>query len=879
MRRYLARVAGFFFAAGLLHAQTGAQQEVVLDRNSVWRSFSVLKPPVVALDTGIVPVASQKKWLDKETAAAPAGWVSADFSDASWMRGPATRFPRTPYLSNLCLRGRFEVTDPSQAKGLTLTVSYYGGAVVYVNGKEVGRQNLPQGAVAASTLADGYPAEAFVGENGTMISSAPWASDYRKAIPVRERKLEVSVPADLLRRGTNVVAVLVVRAPYNKVIAEEKHLPQHPEVNKANAYNCNWNTCEVTGITVRAAGSGAVSSAKRPEGYQVWTSDLLVGDVVTDYGDRCEEVRPVVIRGARNGWYSGKVVVGSNKAIEGLKAEVSELRQGREVIPVSAVRVRYAVASGSRADSPMDTLLEKPLEVFPASGGGCVVPIWVTVKVPKGAKAGVYEGKVKVSAKDGFAAEVPVKVEVADYALPDQQDWRFWIEVMQSPDSVAARYEVPLWSEKHWELLEAGMRYIAEIGCRVVHIPVIAQTNSGNAQGMVRWVKREDGSMGYDWTVMDRYLDMAVKYMGKPKMVVFTVWESYLKPPAGPVEIKETDSDYVKMEKSWAAAKWNLRDKGPAVSALNPQTGEVLTVHLPRYEDPAAKEVWKPFFEVLRKKMAQRGLEEAMYLGMASDIWPSKEEVTVIQEVSGNLPWVMHTHGGNRVGQKMHGIAPVGYIAYVWNTMYATDSCESLLGWKRPELYAEFRRFGALNDWPWATILLFPEIQITGAQRGLGRIGADFWPVIKNRQGVPTGRVWENYPQSLWHSCNLFTYLLNPGPDGPVASARYELLREGIQQCEARIDIERVLTDDALKAKLDPALASEAQNLLRERICDMFKAYSILQLTGRTWATATGWGYAEGGLAGHLWYVSSGWQEKAQKLYELAGKVQKITGR
>ena len=52
---------------------------------------------------------------------------------------------------------------------------------------------------------------------------------------------------------------------------------------------------------------------------------------------------------------------------------------------------------------------------------------------------------------------------------------------------------------------------------------------------------------------------------------------------------------------------------------------------------------------------------------------------------------------------------------------------------------------------------------------------------------------------------NLFTVpesLLAPGPEGPVASDEMEAYREGVQECEARIAIERALGDEARKARL-----------------------------------------------------------------------------
>jgi hypothetical protein len=265
-----------------------------------------------------------------------------------------------------------------------------------------------------------------------------------------------------------------------------------------------------------------------------------------------------------------------------------------------------------------------------------------------------------------------------------------------------------------------------------------------------------------------------------------------------------------------------------------------------------------------------------MLLGMASDYWASKEEMAVLQAVSGNLPWINQTHGGSHVGSKLNGMATVAYTAYVWNVTYAKDPGKGGFGWKRPELYAEFRRGGGLSDWPLSTVLLFPELQITGGQRGIGRIGADFWAAIRNKRGERAGRVWEKYPQSLWHSCNLSSHMLVPGPTGPVASIRYEALREGVQECEARIAIEAALTDEKLKAKVGPDLAGRCQQLLDNRIWEELKAFSDLQLTGRTYATAgNNWYYGCAGTPGHYWYAGSGWQDRTQKLYDLAGELTK----
>ena len=42
--------------------------------------------------------------------------------------------------------------------------------------------------------------------------------------------------------------------------------------------------------------------------------------------------------------------------------------------------------------------------------------------------------------------------------------------------------------------------------------------------------------------------------------------------------------------------------------------------------------------------MADRGIADAMMIGLMSDDWPSKEEDAFYTEVSGGLPWVSHSH-------------------------------------------------------------------------------------------------------------------------------------------------------------------------------------------------------------------------------------------
>ncbi len=56
-----------------------------------------------------------------------------------------------------------------------------------------------------------------------------------------------------------------------------------------------------------------------------------------------------------------------------------------------------------------------PFDVF----RGQNQPIWVDIHIPKDAPAGVYQGTFRIRARRGLSAEIPVKLTVWDFTLPD----------------------------------------------------------------------------------------------------------------------------------------------------------------------------------------------------------------------------------------------------------------------------------------------------------------------------------------------------------------------------------------------------------------------------------------------------------------------------
>ena len=899
-------------ALALLAAPVAAQAPkpagsgaVVLDTFDTWRLFHLLKPPVVDADGQIKPHLRNIAWLDAATPTAPAAWLQADFDDSNWQQTTAVGGCLTTYLASQHLRGRFEVTNPAQVRGLTLSLEFQGGAIVYLNGKELTRKNVPAGAITDATLADKYPLEAFIAASGDLLAEeSTYIADGRKAgrpdadsqkrIDARIRSIkDFPIPTAALRKGANVLAIQIIRSPYHKVVTETKE--QAGGKIRRNAFD--WYTCYVKSVRLAApTADGLTVNATRPAGLQVWNSDPAATDGLLDRGEPCRPLQPITIVAARNGVYNGKVVLGSPKAISGLKATAGDLKGPGGTIAAASVRVRYGLLWGTedgythygpyRESSPCFGAVtdEPPAEIAvnksaPATAGA-VISVWVTVRTPKDAKPGIYSGQLHIAATGEKQVDVPVRVEVVDCTLPDSQDYRTWVELMQCPDTLAMEYNLPLWSKEHFDLIAQSFRLMSDSGTRVVHVPAIAHTNLGNAESMIRWIKKGDKQYTWDFTVMDKYLDLAQKNLGEPKIVVLQVWELYMatRDSVG----KRFSPELQERQKESGGA--------PLITVFHPETGKTENQPAPNLTDPASKAIWQALIKEVREHLRQRGMEKALMFGMFTDATPPKEHFQFFHDLAPDVPWVHQGHGLWRA--KVYDISDVGYQASVWGGFRFGDGCTqsnqetpaivaSLLGWKRPRLDAVFERNTSLDTYPSSRWRFYAETGITSEMRGVGRIGADYWKVIKDNRGRRIGWAHERFSDGgwggSWIQLNLCSATLAPGPKGPVATTRLLAFAEGVQECEARIMIEQVLTNAALNAKLGPDLAAKAQTLLDTRLYHMWRTLSNGQLGGASYFNAGGWRW-EPGVPGHRWFLGSGWQQQSKELYEMAGQVTRKAG-
>ncbi|MCG3180159.1 MAG: hypothetical protein BIFFINMI_02516 [Phycisphaerae bacterium] len=780
----------------------------ILTGQSYFRWYLHLSPPMSS-----DPAATGVKNLDRLSSPPPPdGWRSADFDDRAWPRSRPAWLDElvSMYWSGnvLCLRGRFNVTDPAAVRALTLSLAYRGGAAVYLNGREVARANLPAGDLTPGTLGEMYPDTAFVQPNGRempddyhrgQLEAGDLKTELNARVASRTRRLTaLKLPVSELRKGVNVLAIEIHRSKLN--------------ANVLSRFVPSWHGLDVGAIEMTAEGSGVQPNVGRPAGVQVWNQDVNDRVTAMDYGDPCEPLGPARIVAARNGTWSAQVAVGSPDAIKDLKAQASDLAaDGGAKIPASAVRLLYgrmdwpsqsyiawcdALTAALPAEVPvyMQTRWQQtPLPM------GAVLPIRIEVRVPADAAAGDYRGTVTLSAAGLPPTAVPVELHVAAWSVPDPSDYRTYVGIYQSPTSVAMQYGVPEWSNEHFKLLEKSWELLSRAGNKLILVNVVDQTQFGNPEGMIRFIPKEGGGYDYDFSIFDRYMKLALKYCPKPEFVAFQIWHS---------------------------GGWETRkaDEHNTITVADPKTGKHEHVQVPVFGSEESKKLWKPALAAFRDRLDKLGLADTMIMGILSDGTAPEEVFRMFDEVwpgGGPARWMRGLHSQNG-SPKPYRASRGGGVVVLHEHCYGLnlpnpDGPLPKIHAQRGKPAAAYHRISGHESA--ATLIWyrnFPEISLFFGTRGVGRICLDFWNVLK----LPNGHrdwIYNRYPfSSCAQRAPSLQKMTWPGPSGAETTVRLEAFIEGLQEAEAGIVLSEAMNEHA--DAIGPELARRCHDVLADRL-------------------------------------------------------------
>lgn len=743
----------------------------LLTEETPWRVFLVTAPPVYGSATNAT---ADRRYRNTGPSRLPtADWREAGFDDSTWGRYSADLtdmiggygFRLSEWLALFCMRTRFGIADPEHVKALGLELTFRGGAVVHVNGIEVGRSHMPKADIAPMTLACDYPREAYMMPDGrTQLprTDRP-AKEHTERYERRVRSFSVDIPASALRRGANVLAV---------------------ELHRTAMRSRGWSSVGFYGLRLTSeSGAGVVPYPEAIGKVSVWNASPLDTIVPTVEGKLpyrstwnvgAHAVSPEGIAGAnpfdplvpvrmaapRGGVCSGQVVVSAPTQLSGVRAEIGPLEHSSgTALPETALDIRYAVKQAY--GRYCDTLAREP------GTGSAVQPVWIIAEIPRDQRPGWYSGALTVSAgKHRFVA--PVQVLVSGWTCPGPTAYRSFGNILQSPDSLAMQYGVAPLSDGHFDLIGQSLSMLGKLGNDVLLVPVIHDTHLGHRTGFVRWV-RNGGNHEPEFSAMERLIDLHIRHCGKPKVIVLNVW----KPQYGSrakfrgAQIKDLESILV-----------TLLDAG---------TRAMSGFEAPMFGSEGSEEFWGKMIAGAGRVVAARGLDErCLVLGQAFDSRPVEGVVEFFSKIAPGMRWDVFSHYVGdpppRDGKLEVSGLPVGFREVVGrHTLPA-------LGAEYPDVpTTDYVSCGAnrIDVLTWSSPTSYRNLpNLTGT---FGRIGLDFWRVTSRR-----GR-----PASVFNSgyCGYWLYKSNPveiaapGPKGPLPTARYQMLREGVQDVEARIAI------------------------------------------------------------------------------------------
>ena len=513
----------------------------------------------------------------------------------------------------------------------------------------------------------------------------------------------------------------------------------------------------LTGLILLALGCAPKSGEKtvKPVSLEAWSAPIEVRTYRGAFS-RNPENRNIVLAGLAGETLSAQVVAVSTADIRALKGSLSELAgPDGAAIPASTGMVRYGgfVPVDETMELTADPLLEAASIDVPAN---LAQPVWLTLKVPREAKPGDYSGKLELSSASGQSASFEVSLKVLPIALPEPPDWSFYLNIWQDPSGVARAHKVKVWSEEHWKLLEDYAKNFGEHGMKSIMTSIVYdpwKSQSGYPfDTMVEWKYPGEfkaggaGKFEWDFKVFDRYVALMIAAGVKDKIDMYAL----VMGPGG-----TTDA--------------NIR-------YLDTAGGNYRTAEM-KAGEPLWRETWTAFLPALRTHLKEKGWFEIAALGF--DEKPEKIMRLIFDFMIQTAPDFKLAASGGYPGDKRKWSEEV--VIHI-------DDLVNPERWAAVEPLVKSMHADKQRRITWYTACMphFPNTFLFSPLRESRLIG---WLTWKHGFDGYTRWAVNAFPENVWLQPRFKwptgdMFFVYPGPNGPLDSMRWELLRQGIQDYE-----------------------------------------------------------------------------------------------
>ena len=472
----------------------------------------------------------------------------------------------------------------------------------------------------------------------------------------------------------------------------------------------------------------------------------------------------------RNEKVSAQLAVASTENLTNLRGKVSDIRSGSgatieaensqvrfvKFVPVHEARIgakyeEVAVegVSGFKApDVVGDPLVETPQVDVPKLR---VQPVWFTFNIPEDTEPGMYEGVIELHTDQNEPVQFRLSLQVHDHVIPDPLDFVFDLDIWFNPFSIADFYGVELWSDEHWEWLRIYFTDLASRGQKIITTTFVEQPwkiswlhggyrsqTESPYESMVKWELQPNGEWSFDYSVFDRYVELALEHGKGPGITAYSMLVF-----RGPERITYYDVQQEEMVE------------------------EQIDIMDSRYE-----EIWGIFLGDFRSHLMAKGWFDQTLL--AFDERPEElmsRVFSIIREWAPEFEDKIYLSGG-MVDPDVAGLN-IGY-----ESLYEPGIQEGIVD--RAERGLPVRMYQTCCSGPHPNRFTFnpaSEIHMIG------------WLVMKFDFTGYVDWAYNSWPYDIFNY-PVFNYpqgdeyFVYPGPEGPMSSIRWELFREGIEDFE-----------------------------------------------------------------------------------------------
>lgn len=139
--------------------------------------------------------------------------------------------------------------------------------------------------------------------------------------------------------------------------------------------------------------------------------------------------------------------------------------------------------------------------------------LWVDIDIPESAQSGDFRLDFHFEAPNGDDFTRSIKLHVINAVLPEQRlihtEWFH-------PDCLANYYRIPVFSEEHWQIMEAFISVAAQRGCNMILTPLFTlplDTYIGGERPTTQLVKvsRNNGIWSFDFSLLERWVGMCIR--------------------------------------------------------------------------------------------------------------------------------------------------------------------------------------------------------------------------------------------------------------------------------------------------------------------------------------------------------------------------------